>query len=640
MIFRLLFALGFIMISPFSFLYMQPIPENGQLNSLFFDIPESDQPIESEDYLRYFLDHPIDIRSNNPNIISLIPSISQLEALSLSIINLDTAKNGKSSIRNIFEADTSLFKKYTLFITSSAPDAVNSSLLPNGFIPLDRFKLKIDIRHVSNFYVDTSNTIDNLVSVKLRGENSGNTNFGFVMNKFSNHSTREYFSFFITFNNIGSFEKIIIGDFRISFGNNLLYGKYFQNNMQTNIFSHANSAGILESNINLSSSLSTRGFSAIYNLTPYTALIPFAAKRTLQSARDSSGINTISPYQLKSPYADLFTERTGSIDEVNAGIIINHYFNRNFSFSGLLNYKSYNEPVRLNREDSKYFLEYSVSGLLQFEKFSVTGEIAQSEKTVPYRLNIFYLPAKGVFITYGLRNFPSYSNQPYSKRQGVSAYNDFEAGNSFALKTSINSFTFYSYFDQFTYSDIAANISFLTGNALSFKLEKDFSDRYKAKFLLRQITKQVPKNNSTGHIILSKESKIGNAELLMKISKNISSKMTILYRDESLENFSRSKGLGGQFDCSIRIRQNIQMKLSFTGFHTDDYSGALGFYEPELPGSSSYTPLYYDGTRNSLTFLYEPAGNLHIGCKLASITQTRTISKNKYSLELKASYEY
>ncbi len=611
----------------------------GSFTPIYFDTPDNSIPYELEEYFREVQKHPININAATQNELQIIPFLTtgQIDKI-IRYRNQNQHFFSTRELYNVPGIDSSIISTMLPFlcVQKQTSGVTRLKKMPESY--LDRAAYDVSFRILQGVTGDSVVKKNAFYSMKLHAEIAPDYQFGFAWNSSSKTKVKELLSFYLNLQSIPWCERMIIGDYRVSFGGGLLLGRYFPPGRTFNSALDLNDGASLQTNSNLSSAKMLRGIAALIPLTPVTSFTSFVSRRTVRPDTSSAGVRINS--QKFTTYDDLSMSVDGGTDETTAGFILNTHLSRNISFCALIGTQHFDEPLKFGTHSLQSLMLYSINSSIISENYSFSGEMAYIDEKVPYRMSLRFIPNKLFSIMYAKRNFPSASETSLSQRGGQTGNGEFETGNLLAVHAEASQIILNAYYDQYSFSNASAKQSVLTGSEYYVKAERRFAGYVTAKLFTGVTNKDKPVMVNSILRILREEAHFVGGRITISATKQIACSLSPLYKYSKIAETGGSRGFGQVFGIALSPNSEIQIHAAFTSCQTDDYSSALSFFEPDLPGMISFNSLSGDGSKIAVSVVWHPDNKVMIGGKIAIQRRNGAFDRETDQFELRIDYVF
>ena len=469
-------------------------------------------------------------------------------------------------------------------------------------------------------------------SVRYRFKYGDRVTAGFVAEKdigepIFNSYTKGFdsFSYYASINKVGIIKKLILGNYRLSFGQGLVLNTNFTLG-KTSVLSQYTSIG---NGIRPHSSTSEynffQGIASTVQLGKVDLSVFYSYKHVDATLKNNE-INTLKEDGYHRTILELSKK----------GNVLNQFIGGNISF----NYKRYHIGVTtaytffdkpFKRNTSGYRLYYPVGDKFwntsvdygyKSYGFSINGEWAYSAQGGFASLNtLSFRILSDIQVTLLHRYYDKKYNAIYGNAFSESSNVKNEHGLYLGLNISLlRNIKFSSYLDIFKFPYLKYGVSRPNTNGIDFMAELQYkkgenfsaSIRYRNKSKQSDYTDDVANNKGLAYTMNQKI----KVQLNYLLNKDFLAKTIFNYAQ--VNKGSKAPSIGYSIAQSIQYQLKfIPVRFSLNGifFHTDDFSSRVFSYEQGLLYSFSIPSYYGQGYRFSGIIRYDITKNLLIQCK-------------------------
>ena len=624
----------FLLIMQFNIIFAQQV----DIESLINNLVQRGDETENQGYydlLLYYFDNPIDINKTNSQELSQLNILSNEQIQE--ILNHTTNSGNFSSIYELQSLPSLNLEEIKLilpFITVGKKESLvkvfkdlaksNANYATVGYSRV----VELSKAYTDNIYLgspDRSQT-------RLRLRNPGHLSVGFSAQKDpgeswltdSNIPSPDYISGHIYLENHGRVKQLVLGDYRLQFGQGLVLGAGFMvgKNVETVASIKQSSLGILPYS-SISEANYFRGGGVNLELTKNLNLAVFYSNQHL----DATVINDSSMAAVSSIRVSGL-HRT--ISEVNAANQLHEqaygssiiYDNEKFSTGLLIVNTHFNKPIipsnsnyNLYKFSGNKLLNYSWFGQYNAGNFLLFSEIAKT-RNAGFGVNIGLIGSISKYVSISMlyrsfdKEFHSLYGLPFSERSSIGN----ESGLFWGIKIyPISKMTISAYYDMYKFPWITSRTAApTTGNDYLVRLEYKLNDDSKMFVQLRN--ENVKIKTDAGNI--SQNQPIQLLKSILNFDYNLESPLTFRTRVQ-YNKFTSEYSENGWL-----IYQDInysQMKFGVTGrilvFDTDSYNSRQYTYEKDMLFTFNTRVYSGKGLGYYVILKYKPMRNLSFRAK-------------------------
>ncbi len=439
----------------------------------------------------------------------------------------------------------------------------------------------------------------------------------------------DYYGYYLLLNDVGCINRMVIGDYRLSFGQGLVMNNNMSFGKSSDIFAQTNGRGIQKHSSTgevdyFEGAAVTIGLGhKQYGETPWE-ITAYVSRRNLDANTNSDGGVT-------SWKTDGY-HRTES-EENKEGICVEAlygghlgYHNRHLSIGATGSHTHYDHTLS---PSNLYYKEYAMRGK-DFSNFSidyaytrypfaVRGEGAVNEKGYMAFLNKLscYVTQKcQLFVSH--RYYDKQYTAPHASAIGTASSVQNEQGVYAGMNwsptyhTQINGYVDYYHFPSAVYG------CKYPSNGMEAFLKADFlpSTHTRAMLSYRWINRQKSYDVSDSQTLLHYDAQ---HRMQLRFTADFGEKFTAItsgaYTLVKKYQTDTSRGWYAAERLTYLPLPKMRISLLFGYFHTSDYAARVYIFEPTLSYGSSFGSLYGQGIRTAFLFSYAPCSRLKIEAK-------------------------
>ncbi|OGU34129.1 MAG: hypothetical protein A2068_04840 [Ignavibacteria bacterium GWB2_35_6b] len=624
------FLITFLLI-PVSALFSQT-DSTYQINEILNSILE-ESTIDAEDSQLYdlieeLLNNPIDLNSASVNDLLKIPTIDL--QTTQSIIDYRNKSGSFSSVNQLYlieNLNKESVDKIIPFITVSKvrrEEFPEEKVITIPFSINYRSRLIEDIQDrkgfITNAYAGDKLKFYN----RIKGEYS-NYNFGLLTEKDAGEkSYADFYSFNFSADKFCFFDKIILGDYLVEFGQGLaLWGPYsFSKGSEAVSSVSRNGRGIIPY-LSSDENQFFRGGAAKINYNNFDFTFFYSANNF--AATIENKFITSKPIDGYHRTENELSKKDAGSEKVLGTIIIYSlfqnsqinflYYNSKFSASFL--------PDRIYDLSGSNFNFYSLSYSTIFDKFYLSGEFAFNGKSVASINNLQLTINRTFSFVASIRNYPRNFYSIHSSGFGESSNTQNEFGIYTGIKTKLKSTEINFYYDQFKFPFATSTLP-LPSSGHEFLLDVFHSFTAKTKLRLRysrenkEIKSEAVIDEFVGNQIRQKI----RLELIYNVSKNIRLKSRIEFTDVSFNrSYNSDTGFLAFQDLRFSPYNNLNIYTRLIFFDTESFDSRVYEFENDLTGVLTNSPLSGKGTKWYFLINYEILKSVKISAKYSELHQ-------------------
>ncbi len=425
----------------------------------------------------------------------------------------------------------------------------------------------------------------------------------------------DYYSPYLFIRNIGRIKALALGNYRVSYGYGLVINTDFGMGKTATLATLGNKSRGIRKHSSTDEYTYFQGVACSYKLSDRWTLDGFCSYRKMDGTVDDRFIRSLK----KDGYHRLYRE----FEKKN--MLNNHLIGSNLNYNGkycelglTAVYNVFNKP--LNPEKKYYntyyprgkdFYNVGVDYKFFWRRFSLLGETAIDKCGVPVTMNMLrYSPKPSTQLIVMNRYYDAKYQSIYARSIGEGSTVQNESGFYIGLETNLLKYvrmTCYGDFFYFPWKKYLVNKAETKG--VDGLIQLNYSPTYELDMFIRYRYKNKEKDftaaDKTKQTIPYIQQKCRyqlNYTLKDKlVLKTIADYACVHFRGQPASNgFLLSQSAGYVFSALP-----LQLDLSGTWFHTDDYNSRLTIYEKNVLYAFSMPSFYYKGVRWAVNMRYE-----------------------------------
>jgi hypothetical protein len=542
------------------------------------------------DEIDYYINLKLNLNKTTVNKLSTLPTIDKLAAQDV----LEAVKKYEDLETALASTALSNIQKNIILLCSYIPKSNNNEIIFQNRLSLSEPKDIINL-------TENNRAFDN--NVKLFGKvESINAKFGFSANKDIGESNLfDTKTMFADYNSEPL--QIIVGNFRISSSEGLVFGRTFDVLKGTRNFN--NNPIILRG---FNSEMVHTAFSGIssnysYQFEKSSIMVSgIYSNRYLSSTLDSLN-NVSSVYRLGYFRDSTELSKKENLHEVLLGGIVNYRYDNisiglnllNFNYSNLL-------KIRTNDFQSK-FTNFSIFGAYETDGLRLSSELAFDNDENPAIIGKLNYVLNGNSITGLIRYYSKEYNSIYAS--SFSEYsrrnNEFGVYLSYEYNTkAINNFTFFDYFRELeTINQVVSKRGYELFNQTNIRINKD---NLSLNIRMKNLTGGISSNDN----LIINESYRTTARLQYEYFANDLLKIRF---GTQYTNYSTQAASNNGYEIGLRLNYKIEENLNViamaSSYSIDDFDAALWSYEQIFPTLGFVALLNGRGERLQIAINYK-----------------------------------
>jgi len=584
----------------------------GTYESLFENSSdEANQQLLVDDF-EYLTAHPVNLRNASYGELLRVPFISPFLAEKIILLRDTVELASVDSLRYIPEFSDEVITKIAPFITFEEYPKSVSYLTPSYV----RTRLRTERRlQTSEGFRERKFLGDpNSMYQKMQ---IGNAFFeiGAVFEKdIAEQYSNGFISGYLSAQQIGIVEKLIIGNYSFSAGEGLLAARNIATSKGTNVIGQIHRrSGAISPSLSLDESRFYRGGAAKVHLLNGTCVIVYSNRIFPASVDSLNAVTSIYSSGLYRTPADL-VKKDAAGETIYGGSYAAEIFPFFTMGTGILhfNYDRDISPQVIDLGNKRSLTAAALFGEYQWEQMNFFGEVASNNgEQFSSHFGLTYATSREITVSFSHRSYSQRYNNPVAKPFGErNNIGDGETGNYIGLllyplkRLKISSYAdFYTLPDRETFSTKGFEY-FICADLTVFKyFELDGHLKVKRKeqvFIRLNDDQRVQKNYRIGYtyklfpgIVLSQRMEF----------------VTVHYAPSQYA----ERGMGTFVDVKLQRRNSpISANIRFIVFDTDSYDSRVYQYETDVRGGYSNPPLFGSGSRWYCLLRYEPIEKLSL----------------------------
>lgn len=434
-------------------------------------------------------------------------------------------------------------------------------------------------------------------------------------------SLTDFYSFSFALNELFFFDKLIIGDYLVEFGQGLALWSPYSFSKGADIVSP-----LQRRDKNLIQYRSTdenrffRGVAASFNY-PGLRLSLFYSKNKFDA-----NIDSIAGYISSNPldgYHRTETElnRKNKGEELFAGGRLDYNIFKNFSIGLLYFHSEFNYPFVKKSSiydlEGKNFNYYSTAYSYINSFMKITGEFAYNGLSVASINTVQFAVSNSLTLVNSIRNYPrnftTLHGSAFGERAGVTQ-NEFGLYNGIIWKSPIGRIGFY--YDQFKFPFSFSRTAMPSkGYEYYFDLTTKVSRQAEVYFRAKKELREVNVDDGSKIVLSERNRENIRADFVFNLPRSIRLKNRFELSFYDIELTGYEKGFLTYQDVRAVFSELITVYGRIIFFKTDSYNSAVYEFENDLIGVLSNLPMYGEGIRYYFLLRITPIKKLSISMK-------------------------
>lgn len=468
-------------------------------------------------------------------------------------------------------------------------------------------------------------------------------------------SFTDHTAFHLTYTNFSYFERIIVGDFLLEFGQGLaLWSPYaFGKGAEATSSVVRRNRGIIPySGADENQFFRGAAFNAKYE--------SVSASLFYSNNNFDANVDTINNIITSLPL-DGFHRTENELRRKNAGNLTTLGGMLQYNYNNLLQVGFLSYVAKFDRDltsssfyglRGKEFSYHSLSYNFNYKNITLSGESAFDETSVANIISSqFYVNRDLIFIT-SLRSYPRNYRTLHGLGFGESSGTQNEIGiyTGVRYRTQIGVINFY--YDQFKFPHRTFSINLPTeGNEFLFDLNSRLNRNITSILRLKYERKEVSISTDERRLIAERLRRSIRGEISYNVSKEIRMRTRVELNFFNIEmRDQREKGYLTFQDIRYAPNKNLTVYGRIIAFKTDSFSSAVYEFENDVTGVFANLPMFGEGLRWYFTMRYKVLNNLTLSMKYSETYKPNesTISSgdsqiyrnldNRLTLQLDASF--
>ncbi len=574
--------------------------------------------------VEYYLEHPVNLNTASLDALSSLPYLD----ISVAKIIIDhRRKYGKffsaNELYSVTGIPNDLVRKMLPFISvkDSTSSAGTENITSNKWTLNIRSRMQYGLQNRIGFINKKFPGSPIKLYNRLLLKYGNHVSAGFLIEKDPGEvPVNDFSSGYICIKNWYGFEKVIVVDYIIEFGQGLaLWGPYGLTKRSDVISVKAASRGVIPYKSSTENRF-FRGAAAKYYW-EHVSLSGFVSKNYMDANVDSAtGVILSTP---QDGFHRTYRERLyrKAVKETAFGLTVNYNIlptlNLGFLFCSLLTDKQFNTSSNINNkaDKSNYYSAYINLYILNYNIFA---EFSAANNSLAYISGMKLSPSPGFSYICIIRNYPhTYKNLHgfgFAEHTGA-LNNEFGIYNGFRWRTGFGTLNFY--YDMFRFPVALSDIPLPSeGHEFIINFVFNASKHISINTRLKAENKEVMAMFEEQERITSRLKKSCRLEFICNFSKNIRIKARFDYSSFFIKN-TRGFEEGYLIFEDLRIQPVndfiIYSRVIF--FKTASFNSAVYEYENDLAGVLKNTGLYVEGLRLYIVVRYNLWEKLKISFK-------------------------
>ncbi|MBP1618863.1 MAG: hypothetical protein H6Q14_2690 [Bacteroidetes bacterium] len=438
------------------------------------------------------------------------------------------------------------------------------------------------------------------------------------------HRGYDHYGAYLAVKDVGSLKSLVLGDFRLSFGQGLVLNNNFSLGKTSATTSITRRTTVPTRHASTAESGFFRGIASAYAFGDFT-ITAFYSHRKIDG--NLSGDSVITSFKTDGYHrTQLERSKAGNVLEQVAGA--NFQFQRNrFQIGASMLYYQYNKLYQPDFQEYNRFyfrgksnFNGSIDYSYRFRRFSLAGELAMSENGSMAALNALnFYPKQGISLSVLQRQFSrsyqaNYANA-FSDGSSVQNESGWYVGSQFSPLAKLR-MAMYADVVSFPWLKYGLNAPshsfdyFVQGN---YRYDSNLSFDVRYRFRQRETNAKYPDEKTTAVLPYDQH------KILLQASKTLSTKFylrTILdWNSYKIEHFSVEQGWMISQLVSWKNPKKWKSDLSIGYFKSDSYSVRVYSREQNIINSFYMPSFYGKGMRMSLSGKYDFSRSLTLALK-------------------------
>lgn len=424
------------------------------------------------------------------------------------------------------------------------------------------------------------------------------------------HKGYDHYGAYVAMKDIGNLKSLVLGDFRLSFGQGLVLNTNFSLGKTSATTSTTRRTTVPTRHASTAESGFFRGIASAYSLGDFTLTAFYSYQKTDGNLSENSEITSFKTDGYHR--TQLERSKTRNVLEQVAGANLQFQKN-NLQLGASTLYYQYDKSYQPNFQEYNRFyfrgksnLNGSIDYSYRFRRFSVAGELAMSENGSLATLNaVNFYPKQGISLSLLQRQFSrsyqaGYANA-FSDGSGVQNESGWYLGSQFSplAKLRVAMYADVASFPWLKYGLNAPSHSFDYFAQGSYRLSSSLSLDLRYRFRQRETNAKYPDDKTTSVLPYDQH------KILLQASKVVSSKFslrTILdWNSYKIEHLNTEQGWMISQLASWQNPKKWKCDLSVGYFRSDSYSVRVYSREQNIINSFYMPSFYGKGMRASLS---------------------------------------
>ncbi len=400
----------------------------------------------------------------------------------------------------------------------------------------------------------------------------------------------------LTINGNGLFNKIVLGDYLIEFGQGLaLWSPYAFSKSSVAVKTVTKRPRGLISYTSSDENRFFRGAGASINLEPLNFILFYSQNKLDASLNDdSSSVSSINVSGYHRTNSEI--SKKDILNEKNFGLMILLSPFTNFKIGYLFSHSEFSLPFYNNsiyKLNGNRFNFHSLSVDLYFNLLTLSSEVAYNSTSVASLVNVNFNLTKNFYLVFSFRNYPrNYYNlyaNGFGERNNTQNEKGFYAGATW--KNNLGELNFY--YDQF-YFPYSTYLNIFPSSGNEFMI--DFKSRRFRSFIFGIRLKHEEKPKTSENKELTSITNTARTEFILR-GKNYSSRtrFEIKFYDDKIS--PQEKGILLFQELNWQMFGKVKLSGRIVFFSTDSYETRLYEYERNVRGIFYNPALFGKGIR-------------------------------------------
>lgn len=454
-------------------------------------------------------------------------------------------------------------------------------------------------------------------------------------------SLTDFYSASFSISDYSFVNKIILGDYNLTFGQGLTLAKPFGSRKGS--FA---TLSVLKNQKNLSEYTSSdenrffRGAAGYFTYSNFGLTLFYSTNNISVNLNGENKITSLKEDGIFRTELDISKKHNTRLN--NFGSSINYSLNKfkiGFLYQNLFYNNSFSEDYSIYIKDKNRFSFYSLDYSINFDDLFVSGEFSYNGLSTASINNLFINISRRFKLITSFRNYPSNYYNFFANGFGERSNTQNEIGFYTGFQVYTDFGIFDVYYDQFQFPNKNENKFQFSGNELSLFYQNKLSRNFSLNFRIFIEQKDDEFIETTIQIGKSKREKV-RTDLIYFASKNLRLKTRFELNYFSLDEASiNENGYLVYQDINFNPIPHLKFYGRIIVFKTDSFNTRIYEFENDLTGTFSSKPLFGDGFRWYLLIKYQIFNQLEIALKYSTTIRTDVESISSGNQEIRDNSE-